>query len=314
MVTGRFRSLSLISCIGMLLVLLAGALVTNTGAGMGCGRHWPLCNGKFVPALSLASLIEYSHRFITGLEGIVVVAVFIWTIIYFRKDKSKFLEPLYYAGAALLFTIIQALMGAAAVMWSQVPAVMALHFGISLLAVAATMLHVAWTRREKHGELDKPQILPRSIFPRMLLLTIYCYVVVYLGAFIRHTESTGGCLDWPLCNGKVIPDMIVSTGLSASGAVFIHRVAGLILGLCILGMFLHIRKVTRGRSTVLTRSSAWSLVLLIAQILSGAWLTLTILDDDWFIFTSLFHNLIVTGLFGLLVDILIRSWRFRERR
>ncbi|MFD1956208.1 heme A synthase [Paenibacillus thailandensis] len=314
MVTGRFRKLSLASCIGMLLVLLAGALVTKTGSGEGCGTDWPLCNGKFVPAYTLESMIEYSHRFVTGIEGLLVVAVFVWTFIYYRHNRGKFLEPLLYAGAALFFTIVQALLGAAAVIWPTSPTVMAFHFGISLLAVAATMLHVVWTRREKHGELDRPERLPASIFPRMLLLSIYTYVVVYLGAYIRHTESSGGCLDWPLCNGQVVPELWNDAGLSASGIVFLHRAAALLLGLFILGMYIHIRRVTKGSSTVLSRAAAWSVILLVAQILSGVWMTYNLLNEDLFIFTSLVHNLIITGLFGLLLDILIRSWRFRERR
>lgn len=313
MVTGRFRSLSLVSCIGMLLVLLAGALVTKTGSGAGCGTDWPLCNGKFVPAYTLESLIEYSHRFVTGIEGLLVIAVFIWTLVLYRKDRNKFAELLYYAGAALFFTIVQAFLGAAAVIWPTSPTVLAIHFGISLLAVASTMLHVTWTRREKHGELNLSDGLPASIYPRMLLLAIFCYVVVYLGAYVRHTESSGGCLDWPLCNGQVVPNLFDSLGLSAAGIVFIHRTAGLLLGLFVIGMYIHIRRVTKGRSTVLARSSLWTVILLVAQILSGVWMTYNIQNEDWFIFTSLVHNLIITGMFGLIMDILIRSWRFRER-
>ena len=33
----------------MLLILLGGALVTKTESGMGCGRHWPGCNGQLIP-------------------------------------------------------------------------------------------------------------------------------------------------------------------------------------------------------------------------------------------------------------------------
>ncbi|GGG75955.1 COX15/CtaA family protein [Paenibacillus radicis (ex Gao et al. 2016)] len=306
MVTGRFRTLAIASCIGMLLVLLAGALVTNTGSGRGCGDDWPLCNGKFIPSYTLESLIEYSHRLITGFEGLLVLAAFLATYRLFRSNKVDFKEPLYYAGGALLFTIVQALMGAAAVLWPQSPPIMAIHFGISLLAFAATLLLVVWSYRVKNGR-QAVFTVPRSVFPRVLAVTVFCYVVVYLGAFIRHTESAGGCIGWPLCNGQVIPDFEGATTI-----VFIHRVAGMLLGLSILGLYTHIRRVTNGKAGLLI-PAGWTVLLVVCQVLSGALLTATLTNDNWFIFTSLLHNLIITGLFGILIDMLIRSRRLQER-
>ncbi|NIK78459.1 cytochrome c oxidase assembly protein subunit 15 [Paenibacillus castaneae] len=307
MVTSRFRTLAIAACIGMLLVLLGGALVTNTDSGRGCGDDWPLCHGKFIPAYTIESMIEYSHRLVTGFEGLLVLATAVFIYKKFRKDRQAYKEPLFYAGGALLFTIVQALMGAAAVMWPQSPPVMAIHFGISLLAFAATLLLVIWTFRAKDGPPAVFQV-SRSIFPRVLLTSIYSYVVVYLGAFIRHTDSGGGCLGWPLCNGEVVPEISGATGI-----VFIHRVAALLLGISIAGLFFHIRKVSP-KGEGLTKPAAWALVLVVTQIFSGAWLTLTITNNDWFLFTNLLHNLIVTGLFGLLMDMLVRSWRLRDGR
>lgn len=306
MVTGRFRKFSLASCIGMLLVLLAGALVTNTNSGRGCGDDWPLCNGKFIPAYTLESLIEYMHRLITGFEGLLVLIALILTIRQYLRNKVDFKEPLFYAGSAMAFTIVQALMGAAAVMWPQSPPVMAIHFGISLLAFASTLLLVIWAYRAKKG---KPAvfIVPRTIFPWSMALAIYSYVVIYLGAFIRHTDSAGGCIGWPLCNGQVIPELEGATTI-----VFIHRVGAAILGLAIAALYIHIRRVS-GDNPAMTRPAGWLLILVIVQMLSGAWLTYTITNSDWFVFTSLLHNVIVSVLFSILMDMLIRSWRFREQ-
>nr|WP_029192211.1 COX15/CtaA family protein [Paenibacillus harenae] len=307
MVTGRFRALALAACIGMLLVLLAGALVTNTESGRGCGDDWPLCHGKFIPAYTLESMIEYSHRLVSGLEGLLVLAVSLSVYSKYRKNREAFKEPLFYSGTALLFTVIQALMGAAAVMWPQSPPILAIHFGISLIAFAATLLLVVWSYRVRRG-MEAVYRVPSSIYPRALATAVYCYFVVYLGAYIRHTDSAGGCEGWPLCNGQVIPELE-----GATGAVFIHRVAALILGFAIAGLYFHIRRVSHG-SAGLTKSSAWSLALVVIQVLSGALLTATIGDKDWFVFTSLLHNLIITGLFGILLDMVIRSWRLREGR
>lgn len=304
-VTKRFRILANLSCIGMLLVLLAGALVTNTDSGRGCGDDWPLCNGKFVPAYTVESMIEYSHRLVSGIEGILVAIVFFSVFRKFKREGNAYREPMQYAWYALLFTIVQALMGAAAVMWPQSPPIMAIHFGISLVAFAATFLLVIWCYRDKRGVVET-KAYPRAIMPWALAASIYCYVVVYLGAFIRHTESAGGCLGWPLCNGEVIPEMSGATGIA-----FIHRVAAAILGIVLIALYLYIKRLTGNSS--LTATALWIMILVIAQVFSGAWLVNTIGNDNWFLFTSLLHNLIIVALFGYLVDLVIRSWIYRER-
>ena len=63
--------LAVATTIGMILVLLGGALVTKTDSGMGCGRSWPLCNGEFVPTdITPELIIELAHRLVSGGVGI----------------------------------------------------------------------------------------------------------------------------------------------------------------------------------------------------------------------------------------------------
>src|SRR5919198_4999561 len=69
------RGLAVAATVGIFLVLVMGATVTNTGSAEGCGRSWPLCNGQFVPEFTLATAIEYSHRAVTGVEGLLVLAL-----------------------------------------------------------------------------------------------------------------------------------------------------------------------------------------------------------------------------------------------
>ncbi|WII35254.1 COX15/CtaA family protein [Paenibacillus thiaminolyticus] len=304
MLSLRYRLLAWSSFAGMFLVLLAGALVTKTGSGRGCGDDWPLCNGKFVPAYTLESLIEYSHRFVTGIVGIIVVVTFWYTWRYLRYHR----EAVAYAGGTLLFTIIQALMGAAAVKWPQQPAVMALHFGISLLAVASSMLLVAWCYRvDKKTEPASSRHLPKWIYIAAWGIWIYCYGVVYLGAYIRHTGTEGACMGWPLCNGELIPYLY-----GASGIVFAHRAAAAVLLLLLAGLHIFIR-----RAAFKSRRSDWragtvaALALTMAQIVSGGLLTLTIADENAYLLASLLHNVLATLLFGVLTDIAIRSWKHR---
>src|ERR1700686_4188675 len=58
-------------------VILWGALVRATGSGAGCGGHWPLCNGNVLPNVSqIATAIELTHRVMSGLALILVIAMF----------------------------------------------------------------------------------------------------------------------------------------------------------------------------------------------------------------------------------------------
>jgi len=306
MITTRYRWFAWSTFIGMFLVLLAGALVTKTGSGRGCGDDWPLCNGKFIPAYTVESLIEYSHRMVTGIVGILVLLTFLYTWRYLREHT----EAIVYAGGTLLFTVIQALMGAAAVLWPQQPAVMALHFGISLLAVASSMLLVVWIRRhERMDDSNSSTLLPKSMYFMSWGIWVFCYVVVYLGAYIRHLEVEAGCMGWPLCNGQLIPYLG-----GASGIVFLHRVAAAVLFLLIAGFYVLVRRnETNGEPSKLRKAAMYAILFVIAQIFSGWLLNETIHNEDVYLFASLLHNVLATALFSVLTDLAIRSWKHRIR-
>src|ERR1700742_3940338 len=62
------------------LVILWGALVRATGSGAGCGNHWPLCNGQVIPlSPTLHTVIEFTHRCMTGGSTFVVLGQLVWT-------------------------------------------------------------------------------------------------------------------------------------------------------------------------------------------------------------------------------------------
>jgi len=95
-----------------LAVVLWGAYVRATGAGAGCGNHWPLCNGEVVPRDPVVkTLIEFTHRAMSGLDGILIFLVMLWA---FRAYPPRHLAR---RGAALSFgfVVTEALIGAALV-------------------------------------------------------------------------------------------------------------------------------------------------------------------------------------------------------
>ena len=90
-------------------VILFGAFVRATGSGAGCGSHWPLCNGQVIPrAENVETLIEFSHRMMSGLDGFLVLALLVWAFRVFPPEH----RVRYGAIFSLFFTLTEALIGA----------------------------------------------------------------------------------------------------------------------------------------------------------------------------------------------------------
>lgn len=299
----NIKWLAISTSIGMFVVLIAGALVTKTESGRGCGDDWPLCNGKFVPAYTLESMIEYSHRAVTGIVGIIVLLTFI--AVY--REFGRRSEPFIYASGVAFFTVLQAILGMMAVKWEQSSAVMALHFGFSMLAFSCTVLLLLRLRRKPSNE-ETPGIV-RSGFRKLVWgSTIYSYLVVYTGAFVRHTDASGGCVGWPLCNGEIIPELS-----GAAGIAFGHRLAALLVLVSLIWVAAESNRAYRQLAEI-RKLSNLSLVLVVLQIFSGAFVVTTLGSANWYVFASLVHTSIIAGLFAILSYLCIRVWQLRDRR
>src|SRR2546429_6973981 len=77
--------LSVVTACGMFVVLVMGALVTNTGSAEGCGGSWPLCKGQFIPEMAFQTLVEFSHRAVTGAETVLVLMLAAGTLLLYRR-------------------------------------------------------------------------------------------------------------------------------------------------------------------------------------------------------------------------------------
>lgn len=135
----------------MLLVILEGAVVRATGSGAGCGKHWPLCNGEFIPKHPhVATLIEFAHRSITAVcTGLVAILV-AWTF-YAHPAGQKVRKAAVWSGVLLL---TEAFLGAVLVLGGYVEhntsnarvLVQCVHFTNTLLLLGAITLTWWWQR------------------------------------------------------------------------------------------------------------------------------------------------------------------------
>src|SRR6267143_1771601 len=67
----RFTTLAWAAAVCTYLLIVLGAVVRITGSGLGCGEHWPLCNGHLFPPLDdIGTVIEWSRRLVAALVTI----------------------------------------------------------------------------------------------------------------------------------------------------------------------------------------------------------------------------------------------------
>jgi len=127
------------------LVILWGALVRATGSGAGCGNHWPLCNGQVIPlSPRVDTLIEFTHRCMTGGATFIVLGLLVWTF----RATVKGQAARVMAVASMVLLLNEALLGALLVKLGYVTGnqsmgrvvVLSIHLSNTLLLLAALTL------------------------------------------------------------------------------------------------------------------------------------------------------------------------------
>ena len=141
------------------LVILWGALVRATGSGAGCGNHWPLCNGEVIPlSPRVDTIIEFTHRCMTGGSTFLVVGLLIWTF----RGTVKGHAARAFAVASMLLLLNEAFLGALLVKLGYVTGnqsmgrvvVLSIHLSNTLLLLAAlTMTARLLTTGQRWAEL-----------------------------------------------------------------------------------------------------------------------------------------------------------------
>ncbi len=127
------------------LVILWGALVRATGSGAGCGNHWPLCNGQVLPlAPRVDTLIEFTHRCMTGGSAFAVLGLLAWTF----RGTARHQAARVFAAVSMALLLNEALLGALLVKLGYVTGnqsagrvvMLSVHLSNTLLLLAALTL------------------------------------------------------------------------------------------------------------------------------------------------------------------------------
>ena len=215
--TRLFTRLAWLTAACTYLLIVLGAIVRITGSGMGCGDHWPLCNGRLFPSLGdLGTLIEWSHRLVAALLSVLVVALagYAWWLRRTALDR-----PGFAAYAALGLLALQVALGAVTVKLALPPWTVILHLGTAMLVLATVIV----AARGLQLTLGSPRLRAGSAGagsagPGLagvqrapgcgpgLVAVVLGFVTVLLGALTANLGAATACVGFPLCNGQLLPD------------------------------------------------------------------------------------------------------------
>ena len=254
-----------------ILVVLWGAYVRASGSGAGCGNHWPLCNGDVVPrAPRLETIIEFTHRMMSGVALIAVIALAVWSVYRFPRGH----RVRRAANLSVLFLIVEALLGAGLVLFQYVEHnasvgrafSLSLHFVNTQLLLAALAL-TAWYSRGHPTPIGRARPLIVATLPIAIVVSV-TGVIAALGDTLYPSAS--------LAEG-------MRQDLSAA-ASFLIRLRVLHPAFAILGAIYFV--VVAIKMARLTPLAAYTIVLSAAQLLLGA-MNLALLAPIWIQITHL---------------------------
>ncbi len=219
----RLHKLATVTAVFTIILIVAGATVTSTGAGDSI-PDWPLSYGKTVPPLYGNIKYEYTHRIVAFITALLILTLTIsaWTTSAGRTVKTL-------STIALIAVILQALLGGLRVLivsnenvWKTVQTIVGeihnkdlrITFAIIHAILAQSILSLTFTiatiTSKKWNEIVPPPAIysDRGKLPNILAIIFLALIFtqILLGAIIRH-KSTGLIIpDFPTTFNNIIPD------------------------------------------------------------------------------------------------------------
>lgn len=229
-----FQALTVATVLSIFGLVVLGGVVRLTGSGLGC-PDWPLCHGKVIPPLDTATLIEYSHRLLASVVGVLVLAT---TLVVWRSYRNQpwLLIP---ATLGLLLLVVQVFLGGFTVLKELASEMVLAHLATAeaLLACMVVVCVVAlagpspslggkYSAFGSQGGINGG----RDRLPIVALgALLAAYALLLSGSYVTVSGATVACGQWwPLCQGQVIPEGYYATMHA------LHRVLALPVGILIV--------------------------------------------------------------------------------
>jgi cytochrome c oxidase assembly protein subunit 15 len=252
-------------------VVLWGAYVRASGSGAGCGSHWPLCNGEVVPvAPRVETIIEFTHRAMSGVALVGVVALWLWSRASFARS-SRVRTP---ALASLVFLITEALLGAGLVLFNYVDKdqsvgrafYLSLHLVNTLLLLGALALTAWFSRREVEAPVRRSPMVMAALPIAMAVSVAGAIAALGDTLFPATSLAQGFHQDFSGAANFLVRLRVLHPVLAILAACYFVAVSVIVL---------------RGkRHPIAARLATWVLILTLGQLGAGA-LNLALLAPVW---------------------------------
>ena len=251
----RFKRLSLFGALLALCVVVLGAYVRLSDAGLGC-PDWPGCYGALTVPQSEAAIKnaqeifphstietgkawkEMAHRYLAGTLGIVVLTI---SALSWRSKQYIKVSPLLPT-ALLLIIAFQAALGMWTVTMLLKPAIVSAHLigGMTTLALLTWIAHRHWCAISEQSTATP--LLTLAIRGALIVLLAQ----IFLGGWTSTNYAALACTDFPICHGVWMPEMdfkdafhlVRELGQSANGGnltlsaltaiQWVHRIGALV--------------------------------------------------------------------------------------
>src|ERR687893_2405389 len=158
----RFRQLALATLLLTFVLIVIGGIVRVSDSGLGCGpadsglEGWPFCNGDVVPGVDLHSIIEYTHRVVASIVGLMMLAL---AVLAWRNHRAhRTLVRVTIAGFVLVAA--QGALGGVVVEENLEEELVAAHLCLAMLLLAVLFCILRSARPELIGS-DPPRGGPR---------------------------------------------------------------------------------------------------------------------------------------------------------
>jgi cytochrome c oxidase assembly protein subunit 15 len=288
-----FRRLALAGAILAFGVVVLGAWVRLSAAGLGC-PDWPGCYGHLTageaarnaelvneaypqrPVVYHKAVKEMVHRYFASTLGFVIL-VLAGLAIANRRDRE---QPLKLPIALVGLVLLQGLLGMWTVTLLLKPLIVVLH----LIGGLATLSLLAWLAMPR---TDSPQPTAGSERLRTLALVglVVLAIQILLGGWTSSNYAALACPDFPTCQNVAWPNMDVKDafvlwrglGIDYEGGVldhparvaihFFHRLGALVTAL-VLG-WLAFAAWRRGTTPAIRTAGAVLGLALVAQLILG---------------------------------------------